>query len=377
MNTIVRSFVLFFLLLGLPLVGSVQCEKACKACSSLRKNSCKVKKMCVTVPARQTADGFIPEAEIYVRKQGECRGKKPIILFVHGFAFSSDSFKCQQDELCDCFDTIAIDMRGMGRSTKTTPKPSSDPNAIDYSYDIWADDMQSVLSQLGVKKFIWVGSSIGANIGVIYSLRFPGQIEKLVLVCGDPLVTELDPTCTTPTCQITPTCDWQFPAETLCSLMQVGELVATIGFEPFLQQFLAPAFYNEPCTNELVNARNYTVEAFLATGFDIVINVATHAETEDLRPLLPQITIPTLICYGSIDAIIPPGASIYMHEQITNSVLAEFVGKGHQLQVTAFKQFNSLVRKFVGSCKMPDFIKVFDEGCCVCPKVKPVPFKQC
>ncbi len=377
MKTISRSLALFFLLLSFSLAASAKCEKACHACSSLRKNSCKVKKMCVTVPARQTDQGFIPEAEIYVRQQGSCRGKKPILLFVHGFAFSSDSFKCQQDGLCDLFDTIAIDMRGFGRSTKTTPKPSSDPNSIDYTYEIWADDIESVLSQLGVEKFIWVGSSIGGNIGVVYSLRYPGQIQKLVLAASDPLVTELDPSCTTPDCQITPTCDWQFPAETLCSLIQIGELVGTIGYEPFLQQFLAPAFYNEPCTSQIQNALDYTVEAFLTTGFEIVMNVSTHAEAEDLRPLLSQITVPTLICYGSIDAVVPPGASIYVHNEIPNSVLVEFVGKGHQLQVTAFTQFNKLLREFVGSCKMPQFIKIFDEGCCVCPEVKPVPFEQC
>lgn len=372
------SVFVFFLFLSLPLCASSDsCPKVSKACSKLRKGDCKVKKMCVTVPARQTEQGFIPEAQIYVRMQGSCHCNKPVILFVHGVAFSSDVFRCQQEELCECFCTLSLDLRGYGRSTKTTPKPSQDPNSIDYTYQIWADDIKSVLCQLGLEKVIFVGSSIGANIGIVYTLRYPGDVQKLVLQAGDPLLTVTDPNCTSPTCEILPTCDWQFPAETVCNLSIIGKIIQQIGFEQFLRQFLAPQFFNEPCQDQLVNAQNYTVEAFLTSGLDILLNVTMNAETEDLRPLLPQITVPTLICYGSIDHVVPPGASIYMHGQIQNSVLAEFAGKGHQLEVTAYKQFNRLLTQFISENMMPDFIKVLDEGCCVCPKVKPVVFKQC
>ncbi len=362
---------------SLQLMGSECCPEACKACSKLDTKDCKVKKKCITVPARNTDAGYIPAADIYVRIQGKSDRKKPALLFVHGNGFSSDSFKCQQDELCDCYTTIAVDLRGFGRSSKTTPKPSSDPNSIDYSYEIWADDIKSVLDQLGIKHVVWVGSSNGGNIGIVYSLRYPGTITKLVLQDTDPLVTELDPTCTDNTCQILPSCDWQYPAETLCQLQFFGQIISQIGYEAFIQQFLAPAFYNEPCQDELINAQNYTVEGFLTETLPILLNISTGAQAEDLRPLLGQITVPTLIAYGSIDAVVPPGAAIYMHENIPGSILAEFTGKGHQVQVTAYKQFNKLLKEFISSCSMPDFTKVFDEGCCVCPKVRPVYFKQC
>ncbi|MBS0634862.1 MAG: alpha/beta hydrolase [Verrucomicrobia bacterium] len=365
---------LLFIAFSLQLAGQDCCPDGC---SKLNKHSCKIKKKCITVPARDTEDGFVPEAEIYVKMQGKFDGKKPVVLFVHGNGFSSDSFDCQQDELCSCYPTIAVDLRGFGRSSKTTPKPSEDPNSIDYSYTIWADDIKSVLSQLKINHVVWVGSSNGGNIGIIYSLRYPGEICKLVLQDADPLVTVLDPSCTDQTCQILPSCDWQFPAETGCQLQFFGEIISQIGYEAFLQQFLAPAFFNELCQTQVANAQAYTVEGFLTETLPILLNISTGAQAEDLRPLLPQLTVPTMICYGSIDAVVPPGASLYMHENIPNSVLVEFVGKGHQVQVTAYKQFNKILKQFIESWNMPDVVKVFDEGCCVCPKVKPVHFKQC
>lgn len=379
-NGILNHLTLFIciLVLSVPLLASSEgCPKASKACSKLNRGHCKVKTKCVTVPARQTDQGLIPEAEIYVRMQGKCSSNKPVLLFVHGIAFSSDIFRCQQEELCECFCTISLDLRGYGRSTKTPPKPSQDQNSINYTYEIWADDIHSVLSQLGVDKFIFVGSSIGANIGILYSHRYPGEVQKLALLSGDPLLIVTDPNCTGPNCEVLPTCDWQFPAETLCSLQIVGQIIQEIGFEAFLRQFIAPQFFNEPCQAQLVNAQSYTVEAWLASGLDILLNATMNAETEDLRPLLPAVTVSTLICYGSIDQVVPPGASIYMHEKIQNSVLAEFVGKGHELNVTGYKQLNRLLTQFISADALPDFIKVFDEGCCICPKIKPVAFNQC
>lgn len=334
---------------------------------------CRVSKRSIKVPSRCTEQGVIPEAEIFVRLQGDLRRDKPVLVFLHGVAFSSDCFRCQQDELCECFSTIAFDLRGFGRSTKTPPTSSGQPNSIDYTYEVWADDIQYVLSKLGVKKCVMAGSSLGANISMFYTQRYPGQVERLVLLAGDPIITVLDPSCTDANCAVQPSCDWQYPVETGCSLDLKGSIISQIGYQEFLKQFAAPAFYNEACQNKLVKAQNYLVETFLATGLDILLNVTLVAGTEDLRPLLPEISVPTLICYGSIDNVVPPGASIYMHEQMANSTLVEFVGKGHQLQVTAYKQLNCLLKQFLCAGSMPDFMKVFDEGCTVCPKVKPVP----
>lgn len=357
-TVLLQAIFALFLFVCMPLVGD---------------QDCKVSKRYISVPARLTEQGSIPEAEIFVRIQGDVKHEKPVVVFLHGVAFSSDSFRCQQDALCECFSTIAFDLRGFGRSTKTPPTTSGEPNSINYTYEVWADDIRYVLSKLGVKKCIIVGSSLGANIGMFYTQRYPRQVKKLVLLAGDPVLTVLDPSCTDTNCAVLPSCNWQYPVETACSLALKGSIISQIGYEQFLKQFAAPAFYNELCQNKLVKAQNYLVEAFLVSGLDILLNVTLTAGTEDLRPLLPEISVPTLICYGSIDTIVPPEASIYIHEQIANSTLVEFVGKGHQLQVTAYKQLNRLLKEFFGACSMSDFVKEFDEGCCVCPKVKPIP----
>lgn len=353
-----QSIFAMFLFVCMPLVGD---------------QDCKVSKKLITVPSRCTEQGVIPEADIFVRVQGDISRDKPVVVFLHGVAFSSDCFRCQQDALCKCFSTIAFDLRGFGRSTKTPPTSSGEPNSIDYTYAVWADDIQYVLAKLGVNKCVMVGSSLGANIGVFYTQRNPEQVKRLVLLAGDPVITVLDPSCTDTSCAVLPCCDWQYPVETGCSLALKGSIIEQIGYEQFLKQFAAPTFYNEACQNKLVKAQNYLVETFLATGLDILLNVTIVGGSEDLRPLLPEISVPTLICYSSIDNVVPPGASIYMHEQIANSTLVEFVGKGHQLQVTAYKQFNRILKEFLCTSSMPDFIKEFDEGCTVCPKVKPVP----
>jgi hypothetical protein len=81
-----------------------------------------------------------------------------------------------------------------------------------------------------------------------------------------------------------------------------------------------------------------------------------------------------LLTFGSIDEAVNPGNSQFLHDNLPNSVLVEFVGKGHQMHVTDFKNFDALVAEFINACSFPDFTKVFNEGCCVCPLAVPIDY---
>lgn len=64
----------------------------------------------------------------------------------------------------------------------------------------------------------------------------------------------------------------------------------------------------------------------------------------DLRDLLPQIRVPTLIIHGDQDEICLPGAAEYMNKEIKNSKLVILKGVGHVLMLEAPEEF----KKYVG-----------------------------
>jgi pimeloyl-[acyl-carrier protein] methyl ester esterase len=70
-------------------------------------------------------------------------------------------------------------------------------------------------------------------------------------------------------------------------------------------------------------------------------------EQDDLRPLLPQIKVPTLILHGDHDPIVPLGAAEYLRDRIKDSELMIFEGAGHAPFLEEPEQFNCLLEDFI------------------------------
>jgi pimeloyl-ACP methyl ester carboxylesterase len=67
----------------------------------------------------------------------------------------------------------------------------------------------------------------------------------------------------------------------------------------------------------------------------------------DLRDVLPQIQVPTLLLYGELDERSPLKVAHALHEQIPSSQLVVIEGAGHLANVEAPGEFNEQVRRFV------------------------------
>jgi pimeloyl-ACP methyl ester carboxylesterase len=371
----------------------------CNPCSKLCKNKCKEKTGCIRIPQR-TQSAFtgapqckfvnqtIPSAKLFFRTLGKPHSDKPTLVFIHGLGDSSDSWLCQQREFCKEFYTVSFDLRGFGRSTKTLSVPA--PGGINYTAQLFARDIHALLEKLGVtKNIIIVSHSLGGATAIQYTALFPHQVSKLVLVSAFPGLAFVPDCNCKPGCFNPFTCQNNFCWPFGLPISQFAQLV-----KPFadclqagrpeqectrlLGEILAPVFFNESCTKKLKNARAALVNNIATEPLNILASLSStvNVATEDLRPLLKNIKVPTLVAFGSIDAIVNPNTSRFLHENIENSVLAEFVGKGHDLFITDYKNFNKLLANFIKQCKLPDVTKVFDQGCCVCPLIKPVNFNK-
>lgn len=354
---------------------------------------------CVKIPARTQSfftgtpdckfvEEVVPSAQIYYRKQGKFSENKPTIVFVHGLGETGEIWRAAQEELCRCYCTVAMDLRGFGRSSKTTPSPL--PGGIHYTTDLYSEDIFELLKGLGIhSKIVLVGHSLGGTYAIKYASQHQDQLIKLVLVGAFPFITPdcaVDSNCAV-ACSNSATCENGF-----CYPFGITQTVLEILTQPLTScliegnsdqtclsifgEFIAPLWYNEPCQSELQNAQQGLVSAIVSTPSAIISNFAANALRENITLALPGIATPTLICYGSIDIVVNPGNSQFIHETLPNSVLAEFVGKGHQLHITDYKNFDRLLKDFIQSCPMPDFIIVPDRGCCVSPLAIPINYAK-
>ncbi len=98
---------------------------------------------------------------------------RPLIL-LHGNGSSSRYFKKQIEYFSAKFRVIAVDTRGHGKSPR---------GGGPFTMERFADDLKDFMDELKIKKADLLGFSDGANIALIFSMRWPEMVSHLV-ICG-------------------------------------------------------------------------------------------------------------------------------------------------------------------------------------------------
>ena len=102
----------------------------------------------------------------------EGKGKHTII-FVHGLGSYLPAWKKNIEVLKNDYRCIAIDLPGYGKSSKEIHSGQM---------DFYADVIAEFTSKLGIERFVIAGHSMGGQIGMVTSLKYPELISGLVLI---------------------------------------------------------------------------------------------------------------------------------------------------------------------------------------------------
>ena len=95
----------------------------------------------------------------------------PLIL-LHGNGESSDYFKSQIPVFSNSFHVFALDTRGHGRSGRGTEP---------FTLVRFAEDLKAFLDARKIDKANLLGFSDGGNVALLFALRYPERVERLVL----------------------------------------------------------------------------------------------------------------------------------------------------------------------------------------------------
>jgi pimeloyl-ACP methyl ester carboxylesterase len=101
------------------------------------------------------------------------------LVFIHGILIDNLSgfYLTLAHVLADKYSLVMYDLRGHGRSEQP-------PQG--YSLDQMTLDLRALLAELGLgdKQVTLVGNSSGVTIALAYAMRFPDQVEGMILVDG-------------------------------------------------------------------------------------------------------------------------------------------------------------------------------------------------
>lgn len=115
-----------------------------------------------------------PAGNLFVRDGGDPQSGHLPVLLVHSLAGNGGQWALQLDHLRRRRRAISLDLRGHGES---------DPaDNGDYTIPGLAGDLEAVADQLGVRRFILAGHSLGSAVAIEYASRHPERVAGLLLV---------------------------------------------------------------------------------------------------------------------------------------------------------------------------------------------------
>ena len=98
------------------------------------------------------------------------------LVMLHGNGEDHTYFKHQMAPFSERYQVIALDTRGHGQSPRGTAP---------FTLEQFAEDLKAFLDSREIRRCHLLGFSDGANIALLFALKYPEYVEKLVLNGAD------------------------------------------------------------------------------------------------------------------------------------------------------------------------------------------------
>jgi pimeloyl-ACP methyl ester carboxylesterase len=254
----------------------------------------------------------MPEIEITgARLHYAKSGSGEPILLIPGLGMDHTYYRLGAPPLARRMQVLAVDPRGIGRSTKSPPP---------YSVEAWADDFAAMIDMLGLGPIHVLGSSLGGAMALALAQRHAGKLKSLIVVGG---FSELDRATEL---------NFRLRLRLIQKLGMSEEVADYMGLWTLTRKFInSDAGYATMRANQANiqanSASSYSafVEALLAWG-----RCQPGQEREPkFTSLLGSINLPTLVVTSDNDHLIPRELSDLIAARIAGAKLAVMPGAGH------------------------------------------------
>lgn len=243
-------------------------------------------------------------------------GAGPPVVYVHGAKGSVYDFTLSVGErLAERYTALAVDRPGSGFSAR----PANGGNTPQAQAAV----LRAAASELGLRRPILIGHSLGAAVTLAWALAAPDEVAAVVTLCGYVLPLGGGPPWVTTLLR--------HPA----ALRGVGLLGRSRLGRPLVRSAVERAFSPGSPPDEYVRIAPQLAlqaSALISDGED---RKAVESGLAALRPLYPGLRVPLVILVGAQDRIVPPAVSDRLHTLVPGSELVRVPGAGHMPQFTA------------------------------------------
>lgn len=245
-----------------------------------------------------------------LRTNYKIAGLGPVILILHGWGGSSDSWEKIQEILAEKgYKVICPDLPGFGKS-----QPPKNPWSVS-DYVKWTVDF---VQAQGLEKFFLLGHSFGGRVAIKIAAHHPEKVDKLILCASGGIKHE--PGLKT----------------------KIIFLMAKVGNTIFGQRVLA-RFKDKAQNLFYVFLRNKDYVKAKGVMRETIKNVLA----EDLSSYLPRIGTKTLIIWGKKDKILPVEDAYLFNKNIEGSGLEILPEARHSPHLENPEKLSNIIISFI------------------------------
>ncbi len=220
---------------------------------------------------------------------------KEVLVLVHGMGDDKNSFLQSAKFLSKDYHLILPDLAGHGENERSPD--------LDYSIDGQSTFLHEFMAKLGIRKFNLVGNSMGGHTAATYAIKYPGIVQKLVLLNAAGL--------------------------------KLDDHIVYTGFgkhietEEEFDAVLSKVFYNKPNLPSPIK-RHMIKQINESKDFvDNLVEAIKNGKYFNLKDDVSEIKCPTLILWGKHDEIVHFNAAEYFNANIPNSDLEIIENASH------------------------------------------------
>lgn len=264
------------------------------------------------------------DIELYYEDHGS---GQPVVL-IHGYPLSGASWEKQVPALLEAgYRVITYDRRGFGKSSQP---------ATGYNYDVFAEDLHKLVTQLKLEDFILVGFSMGGGEVARYFGKYGSKgVSKAVTISGVPpylLKTADNPE--------------GVDGSVFAGIQKAVAADRYAFFTGFFQNFYnADVFLNRRISEQAIQA-SWNIAASSSATASFACVPTWH---EDFRTDLSRIDVPALVIQGDADRILPITATGLRTTKLIKGARQSIVKDGpHAITSTHAEEVNAALLAFLG-----------------------------
>jgi non-heme chloroperoxidase len=243
----------------------------------------------------------------------------PLVL-IHGISMSRRYFQKQLSPLSARQRVVAPDLRAHGDSENVESG---------HTVPHYARDVDLLIKALELDRPVLLGWSMGVFVALDYIRQFgTGGIRGLIDV--DEAASDFK---------------WEGWEHGFLDLPALHELMTAVqdDKDAFVADFVPDMFHNAQAQEDL----DWMISESSKLPAGPLSAILFDQTVQDYRDVLPTVDVPTLICWGEHDQLLPVSGASYMHEHIAGSRLEVFGNSGHCPFLEEADRFNQVVQDFL------------------------------